>query len=94
MMGISLLRLLDAREDHSIRADISWVQAQLAQARETLARLGVKRNPLAALARLGARQPQMVTPDTAAWVARSVRDWEDALAQLTALAREEQVVRR
>jgi hypothetical protein len=36
----------------------------------------------------------MVTPDTAAWVARSVRDWEDALAQLTALAREEQVVRR
>lgn len=94
MMEISLLRLLDAREDHSLRADIVWVQAQLAQARETLARLGVKRNPLAALAHLGARQPQMVTPDTAAWVARSVRDWEDALTQLSALAREEQVVRR
>jgi hypothetical protein len=94
MMGISLLRLLDTREDHSIRADILWVQAQLAQARETLARLGVRRNPLAALARLGARQPQVVTPDTAAWVARTIRDWEDALTQLNALARAEQTVRR
>ena len=94
MMGISLLCLLDTQEDHSIRADILWVQAQLAQARETLARLGVKRNPLAALARLGAKQPQVVTPDTAAWVARSIREWEDALTQLTALAREDQAVRR
>lgn len=94
MMGISLLRLLDAQDGHAIQADIVWVQAQLAQAREALARLGVKRNPLAALARLGAKQPQMVTPDTVAWVARSIRDWEDALKQLTALAREEQAVRR
>ncbi len=94
MMGISLLRMLDAQEDHSIQSDMVWVQAQLAQARETLARLGVKRNPLAALARLGAKQPHAVTPDTAAWVARSIREWEDALTQLTVLAREEQAVRR
>lgn len=94
LMGISLLRLLDAKEDHSIQADLVWVQSQLAQARETLALLGVKRSPFAVLARLGAKQPTLASPDTAAWVARSVRDWEDALAQLKTLAREQQAVRR
>lgn len=94
LMGLGLLRLLDQQEDHSIRADILWVQAQLAQAREMLARLGVKRSPLAALARLGAKFSGMATPDTAAWVARTIRDWEDALAQLTALERDMAVVRR
>ncbi|HEX6542946.1 MAG TPA: hypothetical protein VF040_14405 [Ktedonobacterales bacterium] len=81
LMGIDLLRLLDQREDHSLQADITWAQAQLAQARETLARLGKVRAP-------------KVTPDTAAWVARSIRDWEDALAQLLSIAREAQAVRR
>jgi hypothetical protein len=94
LLGISLLRQLYAQEDHTIQADISWVQAQLAQARQTLARLGVRRSPLAALARLGAKPAPMATPDTAAWVARSIRDWEDALKHLTALAREERAVRR
>lgn len=94
LMGIGLLRVLDQQEDHSIPADIAWIQSQLAQARETLARLGVKRSPIAALARLGAKPAPMMTPDAAAWVARSVRDWEDALKQLTALAREQQSLRR
>lgn len=94
LMGLGLLRLLDQQEDHSIRADVAWVQAQLAQARETLARLGVKRSPLSALARLGARFSGMTTPDTAAWVARTIRDWEDALAQLTELERKVAAVRR
>lgn len=80
LMGIALLRLLDQQEDHSIEADIAWTQAQLAQARETLARMGAVRTPL-------------MTPDTAAWVARSVREWDDAVRQLTALAREQQGVR-
>lgn len=75
LMGLALLRLLDQREDHSIQADIVWAQAQLAQARETLARIGAVRAPL-------------MTPDTAAWVARSVREWDEALRQLTALANE------
>ena len=74
LMGIALLRLLDQREDHSIEADIVWTQAQLAQARETLARMGAVRSPV-------------MTPDTAAWVARSVREWDDALRQLMTLAR-------
>jgi hypothetical protein len=73
LMGIALLRLLDQREDHSITADIAWAQTQLAQARETLARMGAVRSPV-------------MTPDTAAWVARSVREWDVALRQLTALA--------
>ncbi len=94
LMGISLLQMLDAQEGHSIQADIDWVQAQLARARETLARLGVKRSPLAALVRLGARQHPTVTSDTAAWVARSVRDWEEALTQLRDLAHEGQIARR
>jgi hypothetical protein len=94
LMGISLLRVLDAQEDHSIQADIVWVQAQLARAREALARLGVKRSPLAALTHWATRQSQGVTPDTAAWVARSIREWEDALTQLTGLARAGQTVRR
>lgn len=94
LMGLGLLHLLDQQEDHSIPADITWIQSQLAQARETLARLGVKRSPIAALARLGAKHAPLMTPDAAAWVARSIRDWEDALTQLTALAREQQVVRR
>lgn len=93
-MGLGLLHLLDQQEDHSIPADIRWIQSQLAQARETLARLGVKRSPIAALARLGAKHAPLMTPDAAAWVARSIRDWEDALTQLTSLAREQQVVRR
>lgn len=81
LMGLALLRLLDQREDHSVQADIVWAQAQLAQARETLARVGALRAP-------------MMTPDTAAWVARSVREWDDALRQLTAIARERQAPRR
>jgi len=97
LMGIQLLRLLDVQEDHSIESDILWVQAQLAQARETLARMGVKRSPLAslaALARLGAKGRAMKEQDAAAWMARSIRDWEDALRQLTSLARPRQAVRR
>lgn len=90
LMGIALLHLLDQQEDHAIATDIAWIQPQLAQARETLARLGVKRSPLSALVHLGAKQAPMMTPDAAAWVARSIRDWEDALAQLNELAREQQ----
>lgn len=81
LMGLALLRLLDQREDHSIEGDITWAQAQLAQARETLARMGAVRAPV-------------MTPDTAAWVARSVREWDDALRQLIALAHEQQASRR
>lgn len=81
LMGLGLLRLLDQREDRSVQADITWAQAQLAQASDTLARLGAARSP-------------SLTPDTAAWVARSVREWEDAVTQLTAIAREAQAVRR
>lgn len=81
LMGIALLRLLDQREDHSIGADIAWAQTQLAQARETLARVGAVRSPV-------------MTPDTAAWVARSVREWDDAVRQLVALAREQQTSQR
>ena len=81
LMGVALLRLLDQREDHSIEADIAWAQAQLAQARETLARMGAVRAPT-------------MTPDTAAWVARSVREWDDALRHLIALAREQQTTLR
>lgn len=94
LASLDLLRALDQHEDHSVQADIVWVQAQLAQARETLARLGVKRSPFAALARLGSKHAPMATPDTAAWVARTIRDWEDALSQLTAIARESQHGRR
>lgn len=94
LMSLHLLLALDQQEDTSIQADITWVQAQLAQARETLARLGVKRSPFAALARLGGKSSPSVTPDTAAWVARSVREWEDALKQLTSLARDAQAARR
>lgn len=94
LMGLGLLRLLDQQEDHSIQSDIAWVQAQLAQARETLARLGVKRSPFAVLAHLSGKNSPAVTPDTAVWLAHSIRDWEDALAQLTAISREEQAVRR
>ncbi len=81
LMGLAVLRMLDQREDRSLQADIAWAQTQLAQARETLARLGAVRSPA-------------VTPDTAAWVARSIREWEDALTQLMAIASEAQAVRR
>lgn len=94
LAGVQLLRHLDQQQDHSIQADITWVQQQLGLARETLAQLGVKRSPMGALARLGLRKAPPTPPDTAAWVARSIREWEDALKQLTALAREQQAVRR
>lgn len=81
LVGLNWLRLLDQQEDHSIQGDISWAQTQLAQTRETLAHVGTARGP-------------KMTPDAAAWLARSVRDWEDTLTQLTAIAREEQAVRR
>jgi hypothetical protein len=80
LAGIDALRMFDREEDSSIQADIVWAQAQLATAREALARLGVARN-------------SGVTPDTAAWIARSIREWEDALTQLAAIAREQQPIR-
>jgi hypothetical protein len=94
LAGVRVLRVLDQEQDHSIQADISWVQEQLGLARETLAQLGVKRSPMSALVRLGLRKAPPTAPDTAAWVARSIREWEDALKQLTAIAREQQAVRR
>lgn len=97
LLGLRWLHQLDRQQDRSLQADIAWVQAQLAQARETLAHLGVKRppmSPMTALARLGLRRAPVLTPDTAAWVARTIHEWDESLAQLKALAREQDMVRR
>lgn len=94
LAGIAQLRAFDHRDGHSITADIAWAQVQLDAAREASAHLGVKRSPFSALAHLGLKRGQLTMPDTAAWLARSIREWEDTIAQLHIIARKQAVVRR
>lgn len=94
LRGIAMLRELDRRDGHGLAADIAWAQDQLNLARAASTRLGVKRSPFSALAHLGLKRAPLVTPDAAAWVARSIREWEDVLATLNALTREQSAVRR
>lgn len=94
--GIARLRQLDATEDRSVNADVTWARGQLAE----LARLSAElagssgatpspppRRGLSALFRRGPITQSVALGSTgaAAFLARAQRDWNDTIAALEAL---------
>jgi hypothetical protein len=97
LSGIVLLRQLDAREDRSLEADLTWARAQLAELEQVAAELpappaappgaGARRG----LAGLFRRAPQAASAGASAqaspraWAARAEREWRETIAALEVL---------
>lgn len=93
--GIARLLRLDATDDRSVEADITWARGQLAE----LERLGAQLSPTPALAappprrglgalfRRGPVAPRQQSPSTsaAAFLAQSRQEWSDTITALEAL---------